>query len=164
MPFAWFWPVVARIVVDILCPLHGFGPVVVTIVRDVLCPLHGLGQAYLCRMSDAICMVLVRSEEVESVLPHGVHEFVVAGAKPLYATRRALALERGTPLCRMPFAWFWQVVARIVVDIICHLHGFGQVVVTIVQDALFHLHGFGESWLELCRMPYAICMVLVSRA
>ena len=81
MPFAWFWSVV------------------VTIVRDVLCPLHGLGQAYLCRMPYAICMVLVRSEEVESVLPHGVHEFVVAGTKPSYATRKAMAMERGTPLC-----------------------------------------------------------------
>ena len=25
------------------------------------------------------------------------------------------------------------------------------------------LHGFGQSWFELCRMSYAICMVLVSR-
>ena len=42
----------------------------------------------------------------------------------------------------MPFAWFWVVVAR------------------VVRDGLCHLHGFGQSWLELCRMSYAICMVL----
>ena len=63
-------------------------------------------------MSFAICMVLVRSEEVESVLPHGVHEFVVAGAKPLYATRRALALERGTPLCGQGADTTWQLWQR----------------------------------------------------
>ena len=91
-------------------PFACFGPVVVTIVQDALCPLHGFGQSWLelCRISFAICMVLVRSEEVESVLPHGVHEFVVAGAKPLYATRRALALERGTPLCGQGADTTWQ--------------------------------------------------------
>ena len=25
----------------------------------------------------------------------------------------------------MPFAWFWLVLARIVQDALCHLHGFG---------------------------------------
>ena len=30
-----------------------------------------------------------------------------------------------------------------------------------MQDVLWNLHGFGQWWLELCRMPYAICMVLV---
>ena len=47
--------------------------------------------------------------------------------------------------CPMPFAWFWQVVVTIVVDILCHLYG------------------FGESWLQLWWISYAICMVLVSR-
>ena len=30
-----------------------------------------------------LALVLVRSEEVDSMLPHGVHELVVAGTKPL---------------------------------------------------------------------------------
>ena len=47
-----------------------------------------------------LALVLVKSGVVESVLPHGVHEFVVAGAKPLYATRRAMAMETGTPPVR----------------------------------------------------------------
>ena len=92
----------------------------------------------------------------------------------------------------MPIAWFWRVVARIMQDPLCHLHGLGHrflkpfawvlvrccynsagcrmpfawfwvVVARILQDVLCHLHGFGESWLELCRMPDAICMVLASR-
>ena len=66
--------------------------------------------------------------------------------------------------CLMPLAWFWLALARVVQDVLCHLHGFGPVVVTIVQDALCLLHGFGQSWPELCRMSYAICMVLASRA
>ena len=66
----------------------------------------------------------------------------------------------------MPFAWFGVVVASIVVDLLCHLHGFGQswlellwisdaicmflvVVARIVVDLLCHLHGFGQSWLAL---------------
>ena len=53
-------------------------------------------------------MVLVRSEEVESVLPHGVHELVVAGTKPLYAIRRALAMEKGTPLRGQGIDTTWQ--------------------------------------------------------
>ena len=28
--------------------------------------------------------------------------------------------------CPMPIAWFWSVVARVVQDFLCHLHGFGQ--------------------------------------
>ena len=44
----------------------------------------------------------------------------------------------------MPFAWFCVVL------------------VGIMQDVRCHLHGFGESWLEACRMSYAICMVLVN--
>ena len=53
-------------------------------------------------------MVLVRSEVVESVLPHGVHELVVAGMKPLYATRRAMAMKKGTPLCGQGTDTTWQ--------------------------------------------------------
>ena len=63
--------------------------------------------------------------------------------------------------CPMPIAWFGSGV--LVQDVRCHLHGFGPVVVTIVQDALCDLHGFGQSWPELCRMSYAIGMVLASR-
>ena len=43
-------------------------------------------------------------------------------------------VERG---CPMPIAWFWSVVAR------------------IVQDVLCHLHGFGWSWLDLWWISYA---------
>ena len=35
--------------------------------------------------------------------------------------------------------------------------------VVLKGDVLCPLHGFGQSWLELCRMSYAICMVLASR-
>ena len=78
MPCAWFWSVVARV------------------VRDVLCHLHGFGQSWLelRRISYAICMVLAsRGYNCEG--------------------------------CPIPFACFWVVVASIVRDVLCHLHGFG---------------------------------------
>ena len=39
------------------------------------------------------------ARQIVRTLSHGVHEFVVAGAKPLYATGRAMAMETSTPPC-----------------------------------------------------------------
>ena len=77
-------------------PLAWFGEVVVRIVQDVLCHLHGFGYSLL-----ELCRM---PDAICMVL--GSPGWNYAG-------------------CPMPFAWFWVVLARIVRDVLCHLHGFG---------------------------------------
>ena len=152
MPCAWYWLVVARIVVDILCHLHGFWIVLARAVRHVLLIVlpfayHFLSKSLPCRQSvDRGAEVYKRAGFITYVYP-SLH-YLLRRPKMFFFQKELynkIAWVWGCRLhegCLMSLAWFWLALAR------------------IVQDALCHLHGFGQSWLELCRMPYAICMVL----
>ena len=95
-------------------------------------------------MSYAICMVLAsRGWSCEGCPMPFVWFWLVL----LRIVQDAICMVLASRGCNcggypMPFAWFWPVV--------CHLHACGKLVVArIVRDARCHLHGFGKSWLEL---------------
>ena len=155
MPFAWFWLVLARLVVDILCLVAWFWPVVVRIVKvrhtctgcpmpfawfwsgarrwKACCPMAYTSLLWLARSR---CMPLGGHWLWREAPPCAVKVLTQLGnfgsdGASLAAVERwnswtgavdASGVERGCPI---PIAWFWSVVARIVQDVLCHLHVFG---------------------------------------